>query len=445
MSEGLPAEILSRIFVFDCQLSGRAQHITPPELPLSRVSRWWRHVALSTSELWSIIDIYTPKSLERARLYFDRSGSWPLSLQIDLHTLETRKGRLVELSQFRPFFQALEELLSSQWGRYRSISILTRFEVTLYAIVHSISAESAPLLETLELRTEPNESSSVEGKRLFPNGAPNLTKLHNHALDLWPPMSRLRTLCLRRTYSRPLLTPAVLLNILSEATELVNLSFHRFISSANWPDIIPSPSLHLGHLELLSIVGDGPATSNFLLSLSAPKLRSLWIEDLFISDIPRLFASPQVQNPDSPKFPLLQYLTLQRMYITHIAKFSFVFPTITTLHVAYIPIWNAHRLLNQTPGESPIKRGWPLLRTLVLRTRDDSTPEHAPASFWPSFIKERCEAGFPINLVLADANCTEALRSHLDTQEFGGVGLKVLSPETYHEPGWLMRENGDWF
>ncbi|KAF8598243.1 hypothetical protein BDV93DRAFT_561507 [Ceratobasidium sp. AG-I] len=89
---------------------------------LSSVCVRWRHVAISTSSLWSHVyftpELHTPKGLLLAKLYLERSSSLPLSLCT---------GRFGHEPSLRTENQQLADLLRSIVMRLESLSIISEY------------------------------------------------------------------------------------------------------------------------------------------------------------------------------------------------------------------------------------------------------------------------------------------------------------------------------
>ncbi|KAF8813737.1 hypothetical protein BYT27DRAFT_7334778 [Phlegmacium glaucopus] len=142
----IPPEILVKIFSASFFLNDNADVIISPyqgPLLISQISRKWRHVALSDSQLWSSLSIkITPSkqpNISMLRLWLKRSSSQLLSFTIIVDQFSLLNPESVLLSQ-----STLQELAaeSHRWKR------ITMFLPGSQQLLHGLFTHGAPNLES---------------------------------------------------------------------------------------------------------------------------------------------------------------------------------------------------------------------------------------------------------------------------------------------------------
>ncbi|TFK74575.1 hypothetical protein BDN72DRAFT_833066 [Pluteus cervinus] len=444
----LPPEIWAQVIVL-ARPHKLPKHILPIEVVLSHVCSDWRSVVISSPELWANIKIFSPKSLAYLPTYLQRSGGWPLSLFLDLYDAEKpslyRNGATALISS--AFLDTLAELVVPHVSRWRRFVMFTIREANSRHFLAHVHGLAAPLLECVKVlvempaeREEPatQDASSTEPLVPFSGGVPLLKRLDMESVYSWPPVSNLTFLQLQRLTEESMTFQRVV-DGLKEASNLKTLLLHRAIDCLDWP-INAQPILELNHLEVLSIVGDGLSISKLLLALSAPALRSLWLESTFATGdgMSQLMSSTQFANPEH-KFPELRYLTLQLMNLQHVSSCARLFPTVSHLHLSFCPTWG-WRYLHDIFKTTPVAK-WGNLKTLIVRTSREDSRSNTVLPAVLAACRQRAEAGLKIDTLLSDQGCLEAFGSAQDILKY--TNPQALSLESYDEPLWVFREMGD--
>jgi len=154
----IPPEILSLVPGF-LEPEDRDERI----IVLTHVCRTWREVFVSRSSLWTDFDCLDGK---KTRAYFERSGSSPINLSLDLN-----KG----ISSFDPLFQ----IIPHATGRLESLFIMGMPEKIPAVIPHL--SHPAPLLRYLSIRSDRGcapERCPVLTSTLFNGDLSSLRMLH---------------------------------------------------------------------------------------------------------------------------------------------------------------------------------------------------------------------------------------------------------------------------
>ncbi|KAJ7641150.1 hypothetical protein FB45DRAFT_862401 [Roridomyces roridus] len=115
----LPNEIVSEIFVHTLPLYPACPPLMGPAspIPLAHICRKWREIAVSTPGLWRSIcataygQVISRKQTEVVRTWLDRSGSCPLSIQIE--TAEDNHPVLQEIHLHRERWEHILEVISA--------------------------------------------------------------------------------------------------------------------------------------------------------------------------------------------------------------------------------------------------------------------------------------------------------------------------------------------
>ncbi|KDQ61989.1 hypothetical protein JAAARDRAFT_528865 [Jaapia argillacea MUCL 33604] len=173
----LHPEIISEIFKY-------AVHFLPRHalhsVRLSHVCCYWRHLALSTSYLWSFIslrwEVWKQRGLSQHQSMLDHflghSGSVPLSLFIDLHGVTDNSPLLRTLAGHAPRWKALSLYVRGDWSYilplFRitdpSLPLLEKVELKCnHNFIHNFNPKSGPLGEITCFRAAPKLTSITLG------------------------------------------------------------------------------------------------------------------------------------------------------------------------------------------------------------------------------------------------------------------------------------------
>ncbi|KAK7025129.1 F-box domain-containing protein [Favolaschia claudopus] len=314
----LPPEVLAEIFLTAQHLVFEEESSDAEESPrrlsleyqvevlVSRVNSHWRNVALSTCVLWRHIIIGPDESVERVRVYLERSGpNTPLHLRLDLRAKIPTLTEILDL--------VFEEL--SRWERF---TIHSNLETAEFPVVSRLYDTAAPSLKVLGLCIHDIDAENLkwvrraDSEQILTHGCPRLTVLRLRGLSMHffrPPLSHITTLYLEQTRGL-FMGFAGFKHFLTASPALAHLSVHDAIIDEVedvWPvnsvDCIPLPSL-------ISLRISTPGTlqhivSDILISISAPRLQSLVLKEVGPMHLDRFLILPGV----SSKFSQLRSLT----------------------------------------------------------------------------------------------------------------------------------------
>ncbi|KAF8161306.1 hypothetical protein B0H34DRAFT_374747 [Crassisporium funariophilum] len=431
--DSLPAELLAIIFVL-ARPKNRFPHTLPFEVVLSHISSRLRAVALTTPALWTRIDIYSPRSVEWACAYQRRSAPMPLDVRIDVYRRDKYKSRASSTAGVLVLVQLVANTLLVELHRMRSLFIFAFNERTLLAILSQLVNHSAPILERLTVKYDrmlPTAEPRYGGIRVLKGGMPLLTFLDTDLPDCLPPLSsqNLTTLHLHSLTAVLNLTYISFLQIITAPPSLENLSIQGCMNLATWHTHFTHTKFVLKELRSLRLLDDGTMAIKMLLSMSAPKLESLWLDCSFDS-FSTFFDAPQMAGPT--KFPALQYLTIPSYAFHQHNRFPKAFPTIKHLHLPFANFFNATRL-NEMVGAQ-----WPHLHTLaVSMIRETHITKFNGAM--NAVLASRRAVGHPLRHLLVDEDLMRLMKK-LTPSLAGKVAIKPLGLDNYKEHWWVASQ-----
>ncbi|KII88443.1 hypothetical protein PLICRDRAFT_41601 [Plicaturopsis crispa FD-325 SS-3] len=288
----LPFEMLSRIFeqgALDCSPNRTPFFRSSYPLTLSRVTSYWRAVAIGTPSLWSCIDMEWMSDFLVA-LYLERSKGWTL----DIHDVPLNQPG----SRPRPHV-----FMTTDIHRWRSLHILRENGWSLHRTLRNIVHTKAPSLENLSLAVAHVDLSAPIGPRLG-DGLPRLTYLRleglfpgelvlawfrsitilhfsaihyitsygefQHMLESFP---SLKKLVLQDCICEPMETPPSKIELASLETVIVRGTIGRTVLIKTILQLFRAP--RLANLMLSSVKGD--VYSHVLCTIATffPSLRSI--------------------------------------------------------------------------------------------------------------------------------------------------------------------------
>ncbi|KAF9553029.1 hypothetical protein CPC08DRAFT_767845 [Agrocybe pediades] len=324
----LPPEILSYIFSLAIPKQYPLQKIAP-EVTLSHVSSYWRAVAVTTPSFWTKIVVFSRRSKPRLNAYLQRSGTRNVDITIDIYRYEQR--RFVSKKRWDKkkiaFVESVADIIVSNMDRIRSLAFLCFSKTNLHRMVIPLYECHAPNLQRLEVKYDSPEAffshmmTVPQRICIFKGGAPNMRYLssdipsmrpyvnlfHNIiSLDLnFPPLVGARNLSFER-----------FMDIIKVPANLRFLTVRGCVDINAWAFIQHATQLELPHLQGLRLLDSGLMAAKFFLSISAPKIESLWM-DCSIDEWDGLqhFLSA---SPTLPGFSTLKYLTMPNHELTSI-------------------------------------------------------------------------------------------------------------------------------
>ncbi|KAF8952510.1 hypothetical protein BDZ97DRAFT_1878170 [Flammula alnicola] len=426
--DSLPPELLAFIFTL-AHSKHRFPHKIPFEVELSHVSSTWREVAQTTSALWTRIDVYSPQSMKWVPSYLRRSGShMPLDVYIDvyrwdmLHPMNVNQARIV-------LARTISQEIVPYLQRVRNLSIVCYHEFTATSIQGFLADTSAPTLQCLNVQfdhTVPTMPRHPTGFKIFARGSPQLTFLDTAFAGCLPPptsLQNLTTLFLHPLQQSLDLRYRDFVDILTAPRSLANLSITGSTQTLlrTWPLHLLEPDIELPNLKSLRLImiDNSMFSAKLLLSISAPKLESLWLHCSF-DNYNFLFDASQMATVAgrTPKFSNLRYLTILQDSLFHSVKFAQIFPNITHLHLPHANFFHVDKL------EAGLSGHWRQLHTLVLTLLREVHAQKLTNVLTSVFQPSPRDRDFARML---QENAPQLPRL---------VNIINISPDNYREPWW---------
>jgi len=207
-----------------------------------------------------------------------------------------------------------------------------------------------------------------------------------------------------------------------------------------WPIHNPD-KLVMKSLRSLLFRNQGIYAASVFLSISAPRLESLWwdfgLDRLHLDHIPEFLRL--TQTIDRGIFPNLRYLTLQDHDLSNTTFFAESFPSVTHLHLAYCNVFHTshlHTLLESYPLL------WLHLEAVAIRTRNDLHVEKLRSALVDiTAFRYRC--GSPVRRIYVDADVLSTFRRSQSLQ--ATTELVELMATSYADPLWVVthEDSGD--
>ena len=293
----IPPEILVQIFSTSFSLNDNADVIISPHqgpLLISRVSRKWRHVALSDSRLWSSLSISItsttrPTNISMLKLWLKRSSSQLLSFTLIMDPFSSLGSELLSLGQL-----TLQELAteSHRWKR------ITMFLPGSQQLLRGLVIHGTPNLESASFQLGHWKSNEIDDINNILNLAPSLKVLDwSNRMTQWTSfdspfdggMGNLQVSWKNLTHVilNTWITWKTALHILRQCNSIVNFDLHHFgYGSDVEPKEDCSPIL-LNHLSTLSIyqLELDHSLASLIDKLTCPALRHFHFTCGFINSI----------------------------------------------------------------------------------------------------------------------------------------------------------------
>ncbi|KAF8911497.1 hypothetical protein CPB84DRAFT_921431 [Gymnopilus junonius] len=431
----LPPELLAHTFSLSLP-SRRFPTQVPFEVTLSHVSEFWRDVALNTPNLWTKINIYSPRSSGLITEYLRRSGQ-RLLLDIDIDTYTFEKSTATMLKKQISLAEALSKELAPQVSRIRNLSFFCYFKITPTVVLSGFPQSSALCLQRFVVKydspTHPASSNVPQAGRvpIFENGSPHLSFLETDLPDVLPSTSSLRnltTLCLHSLDESSQHTYASFVEVLTAPHSLLYLSVQGTIKLNSWPMHQGGPTFELSKLKALRLLDDGLMAAKMLLSMCAPDMESLWL-DFRTREFTSFFDSPQMTMAVGlSKFRALKYLTIPNDNFRALESFAKAFPTITHLHLPHPVFWQADQL------QKALKTHWAFVHTIVISMTRESRLESLYSAL-NEILPHRRRTGHPIQTLLIDKDLFGTMARNAP-KIIKQVNAEAVSPQNYHEIWW---------
>ncbi|KAJ8514394.1 hypothetical protein ONZ45_g8072 [Pleurotus djamor] len=361
----LPEDVLSRIFLEGQALSTTDKSSQPWafELEVSKVSRFWRFVALNTHILWRSIRALPEKSLPEIRTYLQRSGECP----IDIHFNWTHWAEL----DVPPTVELMDLLVAHPVGWRRAIIQISLDDACLPLLTYIQSDDNiGQHLQYLSLTACAGDghlqldyvSTLVQ---TFKSGAPELTfvRLRGFAVHcLRPPLTSVVTLHVEISRTIPM-QYETFKQVVAASPHLTNLSFYGDGDLVQaWPSH-ESNTITLPNLKSLRLwLTHGPTLSKLMVHVHAPLLQSLVLKEVQEDDLDIFW----IHNQGPRDFPNLKSLTFHDFEFsdTTYHKAGAAFPGITHFTLMHTTFGDA--TIVRMLGSPAHARIWPELHTLSL-------------------------------------------------------------------------------
>jgi len=427
----IPPEILAVIFAAATPPT-RSRYVIPWEVTVSHVCARWRVAAFDTALMWTNIEIYSGRCLDRVSSYLTRSGSCLIEIWLDLWQTDKDGAR------GRPgWVDPIVDLIIQHVGRWRCLLVFTYYKSTTNAILSKIADLGAPMLQRIRVVDE-GEGSREEvapwDSRILAGGVPSLVSVQMDRVYYLPLLANVTTLHLHTPLFK--VNTTVVSALASACPLLTTLSIHGSFNAIeeDWAIGRHSPiAMHsLRHFWFCNDAED-MSVASFLISVALPQLTSLWL------DLPRYYLRVLhllSTHPSRPMFPSLKHLTLQSFDFYPTLQAAKVFPNVTTIHFAYCPSFHVSFLKNILCADVPY---WRHLDTLVFRTSKDSHAQKF-SSILLDIFTQRAASGLPIKRLLLDKDALQSLVNHVDSMRDIAV-VEKLTPFNYEDPWWLMAQS----
>ena len=321
--------------------------LPPQQLILSHVCSRWRHIVLSTRQLWSSVFITCFNALSKrlANEWLSKADGYPISISISSFVLSS--------DEFDTYTE-LKDFLSAYRLINLDLPIYSKTWLELGLIIAELPDENISFLEKLSL-TEMDGSGGKELLYLNNPRYPNLHFLelsggdcHSAFVAPWNSLYELDISCCHVPFAQ-------CLHILRQCMSLHTCSFGVEFLSNKTEECEPVYHPNLSVL-LLSFVN--PASVDiFLRSLTIPKLTSLTIDRAYFDYDRKLYTSrPLLGTGLETEYsnlmqrsnnPSIQYLSITYTDIPiNIANILISSPTLTRLTIGYVAFGQQLEVLN---------------------------------------------------------------------------------------------------
>ncbi|KDQ15909.1 hypothetical protein BOTBODRAFT_275827 [Botryobasidium botryosum FD-172 SS1] len=180
----IPVELLSYIFVLGAQESGdRFASVGYEDFTLlvSHVSRYWRDVALATSQLWDVVHVRNNDIHHHARvtLLLSRSKRSPIDIFVDLSGSKRKRQRALSPQSVTTFFETVIDPHISRLRRLRIHASSRELATLPFEAALVDGTAHAPRLQELDIdfRDDGRSSSGSESRVI------HVKPLARHALQ----------------------------------------------------------------------------------------------------------------------------------------------------------------------------------------------------------------------------------------------------------------------
>jgi hypothetical protein len=437
----LPNEILS--VIFEALAFTVSPKMPPTEIILSHVSQWFRNIATNTHLLWTQINVsnYTPFDMVNA--YLQRSGLSFFNLRFIINNWRRRSGR-ADSAEFDSLYSDVEwQTILSYMHRCRRFSAQSCGYYIMVGLINRLRGVKVPLLQSFRIGFDNQmgmESILADKNKILDGDMPALTSVR---IDGWslreclPPLTSVTSLTLLRPVQ--LMKWRDFRDMVGGLQALTHLVIGDIFNYRRMPTGFES-SISLPSLKSLRIYLQDERHINadqMLLSISAPVLEFLQLNDIYDPDLVAISDHPQLQNPRC--FPCLQHLSISLLCGQVVRRdswslFCSIFPCITHFTLGLI----AHETHMATPLMEALNPGiaadtgssfiLPKLRVLSFDQR------HIDITSLCNMVVNRAAAGQPLGSLQLLGTCVDyafemsldRLRQHV---EVGRYHAEVLDDD----------------
>lgn len=392
----LPNELLSAIFElgYDAYSSddpASGNRLIPFEFVVTHVTQHWRSVALACPFIWTkiLIDTRNYHFRDLTTQYIDRSMTLPLNIRL-LCFAPDWEGDGFDLN-------GIMRILFATVGRWDRLRCEFNTLQDMEELLDSLPL-SAPTLRHLEIRCHRNfERELMEPtypRSVFTQGAPLLQSIHFFGITLhscFPPVSGVTHLHYQAPFEN--IRPTWAYHTFSDLTLLTHLVL-SVINFTDWQDdlVLGLPSLTSLYLRSMWDY------DRVLKALAAPSLQSLYLGSVDGVDLDRISLQFH-SSPPGPRFPVLQYLTVQSFPNGSIRvpiwnSFIAVLPSIRHFTFLNKNIKSFIQVFSDTSHSTGASGRWPSLQTLSLPNSHSTFDMRLILA-----MKERKLAGYPVKIL----------------------------------------------
>ena len=383
----IPFEVLSAIFRAGTHCNSNDASSCQFGLLVSRVTRVWREVALSTPQLWTKIWINSHRFVtnrEMAESFKKRSRNLPIELYASIRFTKSVAAREHEHSLF--------QVISILTPRLRHLGMDCTWQGCLSYVVYYLRRTTPLLLESIDINLpdHPQDGPCEDVDVKLFHRAPSLKSVRLHGIGLQccepPPgtVERLEIHDVQRGMEAPTAKFRSMLNGLESLTHLVLCDLQLMPDWDHTTSIdLPSlRSLHIRPSQAYQAQG-----SQLLRWISAPNLETLSLEKFYDLDVR---AIPPGTHMSVPKLILLStHVRMDSLTWYYLGK---ALPGVTEFvqrHGKCQSFLGYLRDVHRSPVPESI---WPNLESVTLFGKTKSIP---PDAILPA-VTARANAGFPL-------------------------------------------------
>jgi hypothetical protein len=329
----LPNEILG--VIFEALAFTVSPKMSPTEIILSHVSQRFRDIAMNTHLLWTQINVSDCTPFNMVKAYLQRSGLSSFNLRFIINNWRYRS----DTAEVDSLYSDVEwQTILSYMHRCRRFFAQSCGYKIMEGLIKRLRGVKAPLLRSFRIEFENQmgiESLLAYKDKILDGETPALTSVRINGWSLLaclPPLTSVTSLTLLRPVQ--LMTWRDFRDMVGGHQALTHLVIGDIFYHRRMPTGFES-SISLPSLKSLRIYLQDERhidADQMLLSISAPVLEFLQLDDICDPDLVAIPGHPQLQNPR--RFPCLQHLTISLLRGQVVRRdswtlFCSIFPCIT--------------------------------------------------------------------------------------------------------------------